>query len=251
MTNSIDELVELLAEYKNVKILILNRNKYGEWLNNHPLVNQLIDRIELTKPPRSVDISTKLGGKPVYLGKQLKAKVISQKGMSLVEESYEDAKSKLEDYMLDMLEQVSEESLGVANKWSISGTMVFYYVRQYVFVLETMSKLGILEYKHTRPIEHFQGWMEEITEIGLTQGNWKEHQSILQDVPKVSEWTAMMDFLEDKADSDLALDLVLKDYLRMIYQSANNYREINKWENNEEFLRELPDMLRRTLGAMK
>jgi len=252
MTNSIDELVELLVEYKNVRILDSNRNKYGEWLNNHHLVNQLIDRIELTKPPRSVDISTKLGGKSVYLGKQLKAKVISQKGMSLVEESYEDAKSKLEDYMLDMLEQVSEESLGVAgNKWSISGTMVFYYVRQYVFVLETMSKLGILEYKHTRPIEHFQGWMEEITEIGLTQGNWKEHQSILQDVPKVSEWKSMMDFLEDKADSDLALDLVLQDYLRMVYQSANNYREINKWEDNGEFLRELPDMLGRAVGAMR
>lgn len=252
MTSSIDGLVELLVDYENTKILRADRNKFSEWLGNHPLADQLIDRVELTKPSKDVHISTKLGGKTVYLGKQLKSKVIKQKGMSLVEESYEDAKSKLEDYMLDIFEQMSEESLGVAgNKWSISGTMVFYYVRQYVFVLETMSKLGILEYKHTRPIEHFQGWMEEITEIGLTQTNWKEHKSVLQDVPKVSEWKSMMDFLEDKADSDLALDLVLKDYLRMIYQSANNYREINKWENNEEFLRELPDMLRRTVGAMR
>ena len=115
------------------------------------------------------------------------------------EESYEDAKSKLEDYTLKMLEQVSEESLGVGgNALSVSGTMVFYYVRQYVFVLETMSKLDILEYKHTRPLEHFQGWMEDITDIGLTQGNWKEHRSVLQEVPTVSEWKSMMDFLETK-----------------------------------------------------
>ena len=252
MTSRIDGLVELLVEYKNVKILESNKKKYSEWLSNHSLVNQLIDRIELTKTPRSVEISTKLDGESVYLGKQLKSKVIAQKGMSLVEESYEDAKSKLEDYMFEMLDQVSEESLGVVgNTWSVSGTMVFYYVRQYVFVLETMSKLGILEYKHTRPLEHFQGWMEEITEIGLTQGNWKEHRSVLQDVPKVSEWKSMMDFLEDKADSDLALDLVLKDYLRMIYQSVNNNREINKWEDKKEFFRELPDMLGRAVGAMR
>ena len=43
--------------------------------------------------------------------------------------------------------------------------------------------------------------------------------------------------IEERADSDLALDRVLEDYLRMIYQQANNHREINTWENKEEFLK--------------
>jgi hypothetical protein len=250
MTSSIDGLVELLVEYRNVRILKLNQGKYMEWLSDHPLANKLIDKVELKKETSGVGIDTKINGENVYLGSELKARAIAEKGMSLLEESYQEAKSKLEADMEKMLGNISEESLGMDKKFGYRSVMAFTYVRQFVFVLETMSKLGILEYKHTRPIEHFQGWMEEITEIGLTQTNWKEHKSVLQDVPKVSEWKSMMDFLEDKADSDLALDLVLKDYLRMIYQSANNYREINKWENNEEFLRELPDMLRKAVGAM-
>ena len=62
-----------------------------------------------------------------------------------------------------------------------------------------------------------------------------------------------MDFLEERADSDLALDRVLEDYLRMIYQSANKHREINKWDDKEkqEFLYDLPDMLKNALGAMR
>ena len=93
--------------------------------------------------------------------------------------------------------------------------------------------------------------MEDITEIGLTQETWKDHHRILREIPRVSEWTKIMDFLEEKADSDLALDLVLKDYLRMIYQQANNHRDINTWENKEEFLDVLPEMLKYALGAMR
>lgn len=251
MTSRIDGLVELLVEYKNVKILESNKKKYFEWLSNHSLVNQLIDRIELTKTPRSVEISTKLDGEPVYLGKQLKAKVIAQKGISLVKESYEDAKSKLEDYMLKMLRNMSEDTLGMKKKSGVlRGTLVFMYVRDYMFALDAMADLGILESKHTKPLEHFQGWMEEITEIGVTQENWKQHQSILRDVPQISEWKSMMDFLEGKADSDLTLDLVVKDYLLMVYQTANS-RETNKWENKKEFFRELPSILKYTIGAMR
>jgi hypothetical protein len=92
--------------------------------------------------------------------------------------------------------------------------------------------------------------MEEITEIGLTQENWEDHKAILREIPSVSEWTKMMDFLEDRADSDLELDLVLKDYLRMIYQEANDWRKINQWQDPEDFLSELPEMLKKALGAM-
>ena len=169
--------------------------------------------------------------------------------MSLVEESYQEAKGNLEDYMFKLVP--ASDSLGFDKDFGYFSVMCFYYVRQFVFVLQNMDNLGILEYKHTFPLESFQGWMEEITEIGLTQETWREHQAILRDVPRVSEWTKIMDFLEQRADSDLALDLVLKDYLRMIYQSANNHREINKWDDRDEFLEELPSMLKYALGAMR
>ena len=249
MTNTIDGLVELLTEYQHVRILELRQKQYAEWLGNHPLANRLIADIELVKDSRGVDISTKLNGKTVYLGRQLKAKAIAQKGMSLVEESYQEAKGNLEDYMLKLVP--AEDSLGFDKDFGYFSVMCFYYVRQFVFVLQNMDNLGILEYKHTYPLESFQQWMEEITEIGLTQETWREHQAILRDVPRVSEWTKIMDFLEERADSDLALDLVLKDYLRMIYQSANNHREINKWDDRDEFLNELPSMLKHALGAMR
>ncbi len=248
MTSSIDGLEELLIDYQNVRILELSKKNYAEWLGNHPLADQLIDKIELRKDRRGVSIHTDLNGKTVYLGSQLKAKAISQKGMSLVEESYKEAKDSLEDYMRKLVPD--KNSLGFESEYFLS-VMCFYYVRQFVFVLQNMDNLGILEYKHTYPLESFQEWMEEITEIGLTQETWKDHKAILREIPRVSEWTKMMDFLEEKADSDLALDLVLKDYLRMIYQQANNYRDINTWENREEFLEELPEMLKDALGAMK
>ena len=249
MTSNIDGLIELLTEYKHVRILELRQKQYAEWLGNHPLANRLIADIELVKDSRGVDISTKLNGKTVYLGKDLKAKAIALKGMSLVEESYNEAKDSLESYMLSL--DVGEDTLGFAGEQSYIGVLCFYYVRQFVFVLQNMDNLGILEYKHTYPLESFQQWMEDITEIGLTQDTWKDHHRILREIPRVSEWTKIMDFLEEKADSDLALDLVLKDYLRMIYQQANDYRNINTWENREEFLDVLPEMLKYALGGMR
>ena len=249
MTSNIDGLIELLTEYKHVRILELRQKQYAEWLGNHPLANRLIADIELVKDSRGVDISTKLNGKTVYLGKDLKAKAIALKGMSLVEESYNEAKDSLESYMLSL--DVGEDTLGFAGEQSYIGVLCFYYVRQFVFVLQNMDNLGILEYKHTNPLESFQQWMEDITEIGLTQDTWKDHHRILREIPRVSEWTKIMDFLEEKADSDLALDLVLKDYLRMIYQQANDYRNINTWENREEFLDVLPEMLKYALGGMR
>ena len=249
MTSSIDGLEELLIDYDNVRILELNKKKYSEWLGNHPLADKLIDKIELRKDRRGVGIHTDLGGKTVYLGRQLKAKTIAKKGMSLVGESYQEAKKDLERYMLSL--NVAEDSLGFAGENSYISVMCFYYVRQFVFVLQNMDNLGILKYKHTYPLEYFQTWMEEITEIGLTQDTWRDHQRILREIPRISEWRKIMDFLEEKADSDLALDRVLEDYLRMIYQSANNYRDINTWENKEEFLNELPEMLKYALGAMR
>ena len=249
MTSTIDGLVELLTDYQNVGILDLQKKKYAQWLGDHPLANQLIKEVELEKDSRGVNISTKIGGKTVYLGKDLKAKAISEKGMSLVEESYQSAKKDLENYMLSL--DVGEDTLGFAGERSYISVLCFHYVRQFMFVLQNMDNLGILEYKHTYPLETFQQWMEDITEIGLTQETWQDHHRILREIPRVSEWTKIMDFLEEKADSDLALDLVLKDYLRMIYQGANNHREINKWDNREEFLDVLPEMLKYALGAMK
>ena len=73
MTSTIDGLVELLTEYKHVRILELRQKQYAEWLGNHPLANRLIADIELVKDSRGVDIITKLNGKTVYLGKDLKA----------------------------------------------------------------------------------------------------------------------------------------------------------------------------------
>ena len=227
----------------------LSRKKYNEWLGNHPLADKLIEKIELQKVPRGVEITTKLDGKTVYLGRQLKAKAVAKKGMALVQESYQDAKNNLERYMLGL--DVAEDTLGFAGENSYISVMCFYYVRQFVFVLQNMDNLGILKYKHTYPLEYFQTWMEEITDIGLTQETWEDHQRILREIPRVSEWRKIMDFLEEKADSDLALDRVLEDYLRMIYQQANNHRDINTWENKEEFLNELPQMLKDALGAMK
>ena len=249
MTNTIDGLAELLTDYQNVKILELRQKQYSEWLGNHPLANRLIADIELEKDSRGVNISTKLNGKIVYLGRELKAKAIAQKGMSLVEESYREAKKDLERYMLSL--DVGEDTLGFAGENSYISVMCFYYVRQFVFVLQNMDNLGILKYKHTYPLEIFQTWMEDITEIGLTQETWQDHHRVLREVPRISEWRKIMDFLEEKADSDLALDRVLEDYLRMIYQQANNHREINTWENKEEFLNELPEMLKYALGAMR
>lgn len=249
MTSTIDGLVELLTEYKHVRILELRQKQYAEWLGNHPLANRLIRDIELVKDPHGVGISTKLNGTTVYLGKELKAKAIAQKGMSLVKESYQEAKESLENYMLGL--DVTDETLGFDKSYGYLSVLCFTYVRQFVFVLKNMDSLGILEYKHVNPLSIFQDWMEQITEVGLTQNNWKEHRAVLRDIPQVSEWTKIMDFLEEKADSDLALDAVLKDYLRMIYQQANDYRSINEWDNSQEFLRELPDMLKNTLGAMR
>jgi len=247
VTSSIDGLVKMLTKYRNSKILELKSKKLYAWLESHPLLEDLIDIIELQRERQGIHILTKINGEDVYLGEKVKARLVREKGMDLVGETYQDARKKLISYMEDLSPDGNHTGVDAHNSFSM---MAFYYVEQYILVLKNMDELGILEYKHTQPLGLFQDWLEEITDIGITEDNWQEHKLILREVPKLSTMEQMMDFLEDRADSDLALDAILQDYLRMIYQGANNYREINQWEDPKDFLSELPKMLEKALGAM-
>jgi hypothetical protein len=247
VTSTIDGLVKLLTKYRNSKILELKSKKLYAWLESHPLLEALIDRIELQRERQGIHIFTRIDGQDVYLGEKLKARLVQEKGMDLVGATYQDARRKLINYMEGLTPDGNHTGVDARNSFSI---MAFYYVGQYILVLKNMDELGVLEYKHTQPLGLFQDWLEEITEIGITEDNWQEHKLILREVPKISMMKDMMDFLEERADSDLALDTVLQDYLRMIYQEANNYRKINQWQDPEDFLSELPKMLQKAIGAV-
>ena len=62
MTSSIDGLEKLLIDYEHAQILKLGRKKYNQWLGNHPLANELIDKIELRKDRQGVSIHPDVNG---------------------------------------------------------------------------------------------------------------------------------------------------------------------------------------------
>jgi len=253
MTASIDGLVTLLKEYGNENILEINSKTFlNEWLPNHPLVDELLDRVELKRGTFN-HIETKLDGKSVSLGKELYTQVMQSKGSTLVQANLDQATKNLNNALGEL--DVHEDSFGYDDStgW-MNRSNLFFAVHQYCMVLADLDRIGVLKYEHTRPLEGFQSFIEEVTEIGLNEQNWKEHFAIIDDIARnfgPKEFTKIMDFLEEKVESDLALDLVMKDYLRSFYQECNNYREINKWEDNTEFMQKLPYALKACMHAMQ
>ena len=253
MTASIDGLVTLLTEYGRDKILEINSKAFlNEWLPNHPLVGELLDKVELKRGTFN-HIETKLDGKTVSLGKELYIQVMQSKGASLIQTNLDEATKNLENALGEL--DVYEDTFGyVVGKGYLNRSILFSTVHQYCMVLADLHTIGALKYEHTLPLKGFQGFMEEVTEIGLNEQNWKEHFAIVDDIARnfgPKEFTKIMDFLEEEAESDLALDLVMKDYLRSFYQECNNYREINKWEDNTEFMQKLPTALKACIHAMQ
>lgn len=253
MTGTIDGLATLLAEHGDDKILKINSKAFlNEWLPNHPLVDELLDRIELKQGSMS-HIEAQVNGTSVSLGKELYGRVLQLKGETLVQGNLDEATKSLENSLGEL--DVYEDTFGYTKDGSWMGrSNLFFAVHRYCMVLADLDRIGALRYDHTLPLEDFQGFMEEVTEIGLNEQNWKEHFAIVEDIGRnfgPGELTKIMDFLVEKIDSELALDRAMKDYLRSFYQGCNNYREINRWEDTKEFMQKLPDALRACLNAMK
>ena len=253
MTATIDGLVTLLTEHGRDKILEINSKAFlNEWLPNHPLVDELLDKVEL-KQGTFNHIEARLNDTSVSLGKELYRRVLQLKGETLVQSNLNQAKKGLIDAYNEL--DVTEESFNYAhaNQW-LSRSNLFFATHRYCMMLADLDRIGALNYEHTRPLEVFQEFMEDVTDIGINEHNWKEHFAIVDDIGRnfgPGELTKIMDFLEEKAESDLALDTVVKDYLRSFYQGCNNYREINQWEDNTEFMQKLPNALRDCLNAMR
>lgn len=253
MTGSFDGLATLLTQYGDEKILEINSKAFlNEWLPNHPLIDELLDRVELKRGSFNY-IETKLNGDSVSLGKELYTQVMRLKGATLVQANLDEATKNLENALGEL--DVHEDTFGYGSERGMFGrSILFHTVHQYCMVLADMDKIGALSYEHTRPLEGFQDFIEEVTEIGVNEQNWKEHFAIIDDIARnfgPKELTKIMDFLEEKADSDLAIDLVMRDYLRSFYQGCNNYREINEWEDNTEFMQKLPNALKGCMQAMQ
>ena len=250
MTASLVGLEMLLKDFQNVKLLTMASKQYYEWLSAHPLVGDLLARVELNKKKGESGITTKIDGKRVSLGKKLFTKVLQLKGTKLIALEFQEAKQKLQKG-LNVLE-ATPESFGVLNGGGIFSWMTPFYVGEYFRALDKLSSIGMLEYKHTVPLERLQEWFEDIAQIGINEQNWKEHRAILVQLRDIRNngWSKMMTFLQEEVDSELELDKAIKSYLHSVYESANDYKTINKWQDNSKFLRELPDMLRHTIQTL-
>ena len=253
MTGTIDGLATLLAEHGDDKIIKINSKAFlNEWLPNHPLVEELLDRIELKQGSTS-HIEARLNGTSVALGKELYGRVLQLKGETLVQGNLDEATKSLEDSLGEL--DVYEDTFGYAKGDSWMGrSNLFFSVHRYCMVLADLDRIDALRYDHTLPLEDFQGFMEEVTEMGLNEHNWKEHFAIVEDIGRNfgrGEFKQVMDFLEEKVDSDLVLDRVMKDYLISFYKGCKNYRAINQWKDNTEFMRKLPDALKACMNAMQ
>lgn len=250
MTASLVGLETLLKEFQNVKLLTMASEQYYDWLNAHPLVGDLLARVELDKKKGQSGITTKIDGKRVSLGKGLFSKILQQKGANLIGLEFQEAKQKLEKSLKPL--DASEDSFGVLNSGAYFSWMTPFHVEEYFLSLEKLAKIGMLEYKHTLPLVRFQEWFEEVAEMGVNEINWRAHRAILVQLASIhnNRWTKMMDFLEAEADSDLAIDRAVEEYLGSFYQSVNDYRTINKWKDKSNFLEKLPDMLKYCIQAM-
>ncbi|MBC8149800.1 MAG: hypothetical protein H8E97_00765 [Bacteroidetes bacterium] len=250
MTASLVGLETLLKEFQDVQLLTMASEQYYDWLNVHPLVDDLLARVELNKKKGESGITTKIDGKRVSLGKKLFAKVLQLKGTKLIALEFQEAKENLQKSLNPL--EATPDSFGVLNGGGYSSWMTPFYVGEYFRALDKLSSIGILEYKHTVPLQKLQEWFEDVAKIGINEQNWKEHRAILVQLRGIrnNKWSKMMTFLQEEVDSELEIDKAIKSYLHSVYESANDYRTINKWQDNAKFLKELPDMLGHCLQAL-
>lgn len=228
-----------------------NLEKISEWAAHHPAASKFVSEVEILQSPTSKDLSFVFDGVRISPGKELALKILKQKGVPALLESFE---AKVE----ALRKRMQRDPQSYKKSYSIGGLSPIDDLWELIAILTRLSEVGALKRSHLAPLKDFSKWLKKVTKEETTvhgiNSSLGFHSAMLTAIVNGDSWEGISTS-EDVRTSMKGVQTLVWEYVSRLYKVLNS-REFSLYirtleeDERESLMRALPDLLQKSLKAM-
>lgn len=233
-----DDLAEVMQS--RYDIITKNSLEISKWASRHPAASKLVKEIEISNDSRGGVLLT-YRGVDILPGRVLTLRVLKEKGVFVLQKSWESYSEKL----LRSLKAPPESYRGIMSPSPIRDLSYL------LDVIDDLSEVGTLKKKHLAPVEKFNKWLRGVTKE-VSPGNILQNLNFHKALLSNGGFTELKSLEEEGAYDPQESVEALRGYALKVYHTINSrgfsiYLNNLEPEDRRDLKRMLPILLEQAL----